>query len=355
MIMQDVKTITIDLKERSYPVFIGKGLLADIGVLLQPHLRGKAFVVSDENVAPLYLKNVAKALNAETIVIPAGEPSKCWQTVQTVTDAVLEKGCDRRSALISLGGGVVGDITGFCASILERGIDFIQIPTTLLAQTDSSVGGKTAIDTRAGKNLIGTFYQPKAVVVDTDTLKTLPRRQILAGYAEVAKYGLIKRANFWEWLEQNGEKVAALDDAALSYAVEQSILTKAQVVIADEREETGERALLNLGHTFGHAFEAASQMKILHGEGVAAGCVYAAKLSEKLGLSHLAPRIAAHFEKIGLPVKFDGYETAGLIALMRKDKKALSNRLNFVLPTAVGQARVVKDVAESDVVSVLEE
>ena len=353
--MQDVETLTIDLKERGYPVFVGKGLLTDIGGLLKPYLRGKTFVVSDENVAPLYLEQTAKALNAETIVIPAGEPSKCWQTVQAVTDAVLDKGCDRRSALISLGGGVVGDVTGFCASILERGIDFIQIPTTLLAQTDSSVGGKTAIDTRAGKNLVGTFYQPKAVVIDTDTLKTLPRRQILAGYAEVAKYGLIKRADFWEWLEQNGEKVVALDDAALACAVKQSVSIKAQVVIADEREETGERALLNLGHTFGHAFEAASQMKILHGEGVAAGCVYAAKLAEKLGLSNLAPRISTHFEKIGLPVKFDGYKTADLIALMHKDKKALSNRLNFVLPTAIGQARVVGNVAEADVAAVLEE
>lgn len=353
--MQDVKTITIDLKERAYPVFIGKGLLKNVDSLLKPYLRGKAFIVSDENVAPLYLERVVAALDAETIVIPAGEPSKCWQTVQAVTDAVLDKGCDRRSALISLGGGVVGDITGFCASILERGVDFIQIPTTLLAQTDSSVGGKTAIDTKAGKNLIGTFHQPKAVVIDTDTLRTLPRRQILAGYAEVAKYGLIKRADFWEWLEQNGEKVAALDDAAIAYAVEQSVLTKAQVVIADEREESGERALLNLGHTFGHAFEAASHMAILHGEGVAAGCVYAAKLSEKLGLSALAPRIEAHFRKIGLPVKVDGYPTADLIAWMRKDKKALSNRLNFVLLNAIGRACVVKDVDESAVAAVLEE
>ena len=353
--MQDVKTITVDLKERSYPVFIGKGLLDKAGALLKTRLRGKAFIVSDENVAPLYLNRAAQALDAEILVIPAGENAKCWQTVQAVTDAVLDKGCDRHSALISLGGGVVGDIAGFCASILERGIDFIQIPTTLLAQTDSSVGGKTAIDTRAGKNLIGTFYQPKAVLIDTDTLKTLPRRQILAGYAEVAKYGLIKRADFWEWLEQNGEKVVALDDGAVAFAVEQSVQTKARIVIADEREETGERALLNLGHTFGHAFEAASNMAILHGEGVAAGCVYAAKLAEKLGLSALAPRIAAHFEKIGLPVKFDGYETAGLLALIHKDKKALSNRLNFVLPTAVGQARVVKDVPESAVASVLEE
>lgn len=353
--MPDVEILTIDLKERRYPVFVGKGGLKDAAALLKQYIRGKAFIVSDENVAPLYLESAARALNAETVVIPAGEPSKCWQTVQTVTDAVLDKGCDRRSALISLGGGVVGDITGFCASILERGIDFIQIPTTLLAQTDSSVGGKTAIDTRAGKNLIGTFYQPKAVLIDTDTLKTLPRRQVLAGYAEVAKYGLIKRTDFWEWLEQNGEKVVDLNDDALAFAVRQSVLTKAETVIADEREETGERALLNLGHTFGHAFEAASNMTILHGEGVAAGCVYAAKLSEKLGLSALAPRIAAHFEKIGLPVKFDGYETAALIALMRKDKKALSGRLNFVLLKDVGRACVVKDVPESAVASVLEE
>ena len=353
--MQDVEILTIDLKERSYPVFIGKGGLKNAAELLRPYIRGKAFVVSDENVAPLYLESVARTLNAETVVIPAGESAKCWQTVQAVTDAVLDKGCDRRSALIALGGGVVGDITGFCASILNRGVDFIQIPTTLLAQTDSSVGGKTAIDTRAGKNLIGTFYQPKAVLIDTDTLKTLPCRQILAGYAEVAKYGLIKRADFWEWLEQNGEKVAALDDAAIAYAVKQSILTKARVVIADEREESGERALLNLGHTFGHAFEAASHMAILHGEGVAAGCVYAAKLSEKLGLSALSPQIEAHFRKIGLPVKFDGYPTADLIAWMRKDKKALSGCLNFVLLKDVGQACVVEDVPESAVASVLEE
>ena len=216
--MQDVKTITIDLKERAYPVFIGKGLLKNVDSLLKPYLRGKAFIVSDENVAPLYLERVAAALDAETIVIPAGEPSKCWQTVQAVTDAVLDKGCDRRSALISLGGGVVGDITGFCASILERGVDFIQIPTTLLAQTDSSVGGKTAIDTKAGKNLIGTFHQPKAVVIDTDTLRTLPRRQILAGYAEVAKYGLIKRADFWEWLEQQRPRRGTRFEKAVNYA-----------------------------------------------------------------------------------------------------------------------------------------
>lgn len=346
--------LNVSLRDRSYPIEIGAGLLDEIGEKAAPFVRGRAFVVTDDNVAPLYADKVCAALGAEKIVVKAGEGSKSLKTAEDVLETILARGCDRRTALFSLGGGVVGDLTGFCASVLERGVDFIQIPTTLLAQTDSSVGGKTAVNARAGKNLIGTFYQPKAVFIDTDVLKTLPRRQLLAGYAEVAKYGLILDADFWDFLEQNADNVLSLDEEALCFAVRRSCELKARIVAADEREETGVRALLNYGHTFGHAFEAASGFDILHGEGVAAGCVYAAGLSRKLGSDVDADRIKRHLKSVGLPVCFDSFKTSELLSLMKKDKKTVSDRLNFVCLKAIGRAEVVKDVDSRLVAEVLE-
>lgn len=347
--------VNVALRERSYPIEIGSGLLDDIGEKAAPFVRGRTFVITDDNVAPLYAGKVCAALGAERIVVKAGEGSKSLETARDVLETILAKGCDRKTALVSLGGGVVGDLTGFCASVLERGVDFIQIPTTLLAQTDSSVGGKTAVNARAGKNLIGTFYQPKAVFIDTDVLKTLPRRQLLAGYAEVAKYGLILDADLWDFLERNADKVLSSDEDALCFAVRRSCELKAQIVAEDEREETGRRALLNYGHTFGHAFEAASRFEILHGEGVAAGCVYAAKLSRRLGAGVDAQRIERHFKSAGLPVRFDSFKTSELLSLMMKDKKTVAEQLNFVCLKTIGEAEVVKNVPPRTVAEVLEE
>lgn len=358
-------SIPIDLGDRSYPIFIGSGLLQNAADFIISHVRSKkAFIITDEKVAPLYLKTVQTGLEIEgftvvPFIVPAGESSKSFARTEELVNGILEAGCDRHSVLISLGGGVVGDLGGFCASILLRGIDYIQIPTTLLSQTDSSVGGKTAINTKAGKNLIGTFHQPKAVLIDTDTLQSLDRRQLLAGYAEVAKYGLILKKDFWEWLEQNGSKVIDLDPQACLYAIEQSCRCKAEFVTADEQETKDIRALLNLGHTFGHAFEAASGMdgSILHGEGVAVGTICAAKLSVALGMLDLADmdRIMDFYKKAGLPTHFDSFNPSDLISLMMKDKKTLSSQLNFVLLKGIGEAVVVKNVSTALVEHVLKE
>lgn len=341
--------IRIGLGERSYPVYIGTGLLDRAAELILSRVRSKrAFVVTDDNVAPLYSERLEQSLTASgcdvfLFRIPAGESSKAFSKAGELLEKMLETGCDRKTFVVALGGGVVGDLAGFCASVLLRGVDLIQIPTTLLAQVDSSVGGKTAVDSRAGKNLIGTFYQPKAVLIDLDTLKTLPPRQIRAGYAEIAKYGLILRPDFWQWLEENGSKVLSLDFDACRYAVEQSCLSKAQIVERDEREETGERALLNLGHTFGHALEAQSGMdgSILHGEGVAAGCVLAARYGALKGLcpASLPDLIENHFKRNGGLISYS-YDPESLVSWMYKDKKAEGGKINLVIPTQIGSASV---------------
>lgn len=346
------RQILIGLGERSYPLFTGNGLLRNAADLIAPFVRSRnAFVITDETVAGLWLAPLEQSLREAGITfrvlrVAAGEASKSFATAGELLERMLESGCDRKTFLIALGGGVVGDLAGFCASILLRGVDFIQMPTTLLAQVDSSVGGKTAVDSRAGKNLIGSFYQPKAVIIDLDTLKTLPPRQVGAGYAEIAKYGLILRPDFWEWLEENGRKVLALDDEACRYAVEQSCKIKAEIVAEDEREETGRRALLNLGHTFGHALEAQSGMdgSILHGEAVASGCVLAARYAAATGVcdASVPERVEAHFRKTSGLVSYDG-EPDDLIKWMFKDKKTLNGRLNLVLPEKIGKAAVYEN------------
>lgn len=352
--MKGMSAVQIELGERSYPLLIGKGLLDHAGDLLRPYVRGsRAFIITDRNVETLYLTKLTDRLSAagfsvRSFVVPASETSKSFAAAEGLLEAILEAGCDRHSFLVALGGGVVGDLTGFCASVLLRGIDFVQVPTTLLSQVDSSVGGKTAVNARAGKNLIGSFHQPRAVLIDTETLYTLDSRQMRAGYAEVAKYGLISDASFWKWLEENGRDVLALDDEACRFAIERSCRIKADVVAADEKEETGRRALLNLGHTFGHAFETESGMDgtILHGEGVAAGCIAAADLSVRLRLcgAETTERIRAHFQDTSLPVSVPAYPVPALLAHMDKDKKTLDGRLNFVLLKSIGAAVLIRDV-----------
>ena len=344
--------LRIGLGERSYPVYVEAGLLKRAAGLIRPRVRSeRAFIVTDTNVAPLYAKAFERHLreagfSCRSFVVPAGESSKSFVRAGGLLEEMLAAGCDRKTFLVALGGGVVGDLAGFCASVLLRGVDYVQVPTTLLAQTDSSVGGKTAVDSKAGKNLIGTFYQPKAVLIDTDTLKTLPPRQMRAGYAEVAKYGLIADADFWEWLERNGEKVLAADEEACRFAVERSCRIKAQIVAEDEREETGRRALLNLGHTFGHALEAQSGMdgSVLHGEGVAVGCILAARYAALKGVcdAALPERTEAHFKRIGGLVPYS-WTADELIPWMYKDKKALNGRINLVLPIKIGEAAVFEN------------
>jgi len=313
------------------------------------------FIVTDTNVAPLYLAALESALTADGVrcdhvVVPAGENSKDMTCLASVLDAMLAARCERSTMVIALGGGVIGDLTGFAASILLRGVDFIQIPTTLLSQVDSSVGGKTGINTKAGKNLVGTFHQPRLVLADTDVLATLPRRELLAGYAEVAKYGLIDDRAFWDWLEQNAVPAlggGAKAEALIRHCIVTSCKAKARIVAADERE-SGVRALLNLGHTFGHAFEAETGFgaNLLHGEAVGLGMMMAFDLSARLGLAPAgdAKRVQAHLAAVGLPVKpprtgrHGPITAARLIDHMGQDKKVKDGAITFVLARGIGSA-----------------
>lgn len=360
-----MQVLNVDLAERSYPIYIGHDVL-QIFDLLKNHIKKSAIIITDETVAPLHANALEQSLrNADigilqTIAIPAGESSKSFSSLETLCNQILECGIDRHTTLIALGGGVIGDLTGFAAAILLRGIPFIQIPTTLLAQVDSSVGGKTAISTPAGKNLIGAFNQPRAVLIDLSLLDTLPDRHMRAGYAEIVKLGFINDADFFVWCEMNAAKILARDPAALEQAVLYSCRAKAAIVAEDEREETGLRALLNLGHTFGHAFEAEAGFsdKLLHGEAVALGIVQAFKLSAQLGLCSAnddAARVRAHFDAIGLPTNWRAYnfDPEKLIAHMYKDKKAENNQLNFVLADGIGKSRVVKNVSVDQVRTLL--
>ena len=358
------RMIHVDLAGRGYDIAIGPKLIDRVGALAAPLLaRPRVIIVSDETVAPLYGARVyqsfkAASIEASIVVVPAGEGSKDFDTFGRLMNALLDQKPDRKTTLVALGGGVVGDLTGFAASVLLRGVDFIQVPTTLLAQVDSSVGGKTGINTRHGKNLVGAFYQPRLVVADTDVLDTLPRRELLAGYAEVAKYGLIDDAPFWDWCEKNGAALLAGDAAKRTYAIEQSCLAKARIVAADERETTDLRALLNLGHTFGHALEAETGFgpDLLHGESVAAGMAMAFDLSAKLGLCPAADaaRVRAHLASVGLPVRLRSiggdnrrqWDAAKLIEHMRGDKKAEGGKLAFILAHGIGKAFVSREVDE---------
>ncbi len=353
-----MKTVRVGLGERSYDVVIGPGLIGRAGELMRPFLpRGRTTVVCDETVERLHGAALAAALKAQGVaasfvVMPPGEGTKSWQGLAEVSDRLLALGLDRGDVVTAFGGGVIGDLTGFAAAIYKRGIDFIQIPTTLLAQVDSSVGGKTAIDTARGKNLIGAFHQPRLVLADLDVLGTLSDREMRAGYAEVVKYGLLGDFAFFEWLEREGPRVLQRLPDALSHAVARSVEMKAEIVGADEKEAAA-RALLNLGHTFGHALEAETGYgeHLLHGEAVAIGCAQAFRFSAAQGLcpGQDARRAEAAIAASGLPVRMDqvkGFPFAAdaLLQHMGQDKKAEGGRLTFVLAERLGQAFVAKGV-----------
>ena len=348
-----MQTLTVGLGERSYPIYIGSGLLADASLLGAHIPRKRAAIVSNTTVAPLYLERLQRtlqsiAVDSVSIILPDGEEHKNSETLNTIYDALLGNRCERTTPLIALGGGVIGDMTGYAAATYLRGVPFIQIPTTLLAQVDSSVGGKTGINHPLGKNMIGAFYQPQLVLADTDTLNTLPDKELSAGLAEVIKYGLIRDLPFLEWLEQNMDKLLARDTAALQYAIERSCRNKAEVVAADERE-SGERALLNLGHTFGHAIESGMGYGVwLHGEGVAAGTIMAADLSQRLGWisAQDVARIRKLFERARLPVAGPDLGAEKYLELMGLDKKVEGGKMRFVLLKQVGRAVVQGDVPQ---------
>ncbi len=342
-----METLSVDLGERAYPIHIGPGLL-DRADLVLPHLPQKrAVIVTNTTVGPLYLARLRQTLAdadvaAEAVILPDGEAFKNWETLNLIFDALLSQRAERKTTLIALGGGVIGDLTGFAAACYQRGMPFIQVPTTLLAQVDSSVGGKTGINHPLGKNMIGAFYQPQLVLADTDTLDTLPERELSAGLAEVIKYGLIRDLPFLEWLEANMDKLLARDAAALTYAIRRSCENKAEVVAADEKE-AGQRALLNLGHTFGHAIEAGMGYgNWLHGEGVAAGTMLAADLSRRLGYIGQADvdRVATLFRRAQLPVLAPDLGEAAYMDYMGVDKKVEGGKIRFVLFKKLGEAFV---------------
>lgn len=340
-----MRTLTVPLDDRSYPIYIGPGLITDHKDLLLRHIRSKqVLVVSNATVAPLYLANVLSALSGlhvETVVLPDGEQYKTLDTTGKIFDALLEHRFSRNATLIALGGGVVGDMGGFAAACYQRGIAFIQIPTTLLAQVDSSVGGKTGVNHPLGKNMIGAFYQPLCVLADTGVLDTLDDRQLSAGIAEVIKYGLIRDLEFFNWLENNLSALLRRDQQALAFAIERSCMNKAEVVAADETE-SGIRAILNLGHTFGHAIETGCGYgQILHGEAVAIGTCQAADLSRRLGWLDDADvrRIVAIFRDAHLPVKPPReLDSKRFLDLMAVDKKNVDGKLRLILLESIGKA-----------------
>jgi 3-dehydroquinate synthase len=358
--------LNVALGDRSYEIIIGETLIENAGEHLRPLLkRPRVIIVTDEHVAPLYLATLESALDAagirhQSVTLPAGEQTKSFAPLEQLMDALLGYAPDRNTTLIALGGGVIGDITGFAASILLRGVDFIQIPTTLLAQVDSSVGGKTGINTKHGKNLVGSFYQPRLVLADIGTLASLPKRQLLAGYAEVVKYGVINDYPFFQWLEQHGTEAIAGDTQALIHIVLESCKAKAAIVGADEREG-GVRALLNFGHTLGHALEAEAGFSdtLLHGEAVAIGMVLALHLSANKGLCAMADRdrVMRHLQAVGLP-SIPGdialrWDAAKLIAHCYHDKKAMDGKLTFILAEKIGKTFISHDITKSDLDTLL--
>ncbi|MGR3436416.1 MAG: 3-dehydroquinate synthase [Shimia sp.] len=361
-------TVPVALPGRPYDVIVGGGLIAGAGGAIAPLLRRpRVAVVTDANVAALHLAPFEAAMSGAGIevvalTLPPGEATKAWGPLTQVVEWLLDQRVERRDVVVALGGGVIGDLVGFAAAILRRGVRFVQVPTSLLAQVDSSVGGKTGINTRHGKNLVGAFHQPTLVLADTDVLATLPRRDLLAGYGEVMKYGLLGDAAFFAWLEEHGPALAAGDAAARHHAVRRSVEMKAEIVLRDETEQ-GDRALLNLGHTFCHALEAATGYgdRLLHGEGVALGCALAFDLSARLGLvSQEEPqRVRAHLQTMGLrrslgEIPGDLPGAAALLDLMGQDKKVVDGRLRFVLARGIGAAFVADDVPAEAVIATLE-
>ncbi|WP_170412540.1 3-dehydroquinate synthase [Ruegeria atlantica] len=363
------QTVHVELGERSYDVEIGPNLLAQSGAMIAPLLhRPKIAVLTDENVAELHLDALRDGLASAgiemtSLALPAGEATKSWPHFERAVEWLLSEKVERRDVVVALGGGVIGDLAGFAAAVLRRGVRFVQIPTSLLAQVDSSVGGKTGINAPQGKNLIGAFHQPSLVLADTSVLGTMTQRDFLSGYGEVVKYGLLGDAEFFEWLEANGPDVSDGEMAARVRAVTRSVQMKADIVARDETEQ-GDRALLNLGHTFCHALEAATGYsdRLLHGEGVAIGCALAFELSSRLGLcSQEDPsRVRAHLRAMGMktdladiPGDLPGAEA--LVDLMAQDKKVIDGQLRFILARGIGQAFVTSDVPREAVLSVLED
>lgn len=350
-----MERITVSLDERSYPISIGAGLFNDPALLSFLSTKQKVVVISNVTVAPLYADKIfallaPHACNVSLLELPDGEQYKTLDTFNTVMSYLLEGNYSRDVVIIALGGGVIGDLVGFAAACYQRGVDFIQIPTTLLSQVDSSVGGKTAVNHALGKNMIGAFYQPKAVIIDTECLATLPAREFAAGMAEVIKYGIIYDHDFFVWLEENLDKLYALDEQALSYAIARCCQIKADVVAQDEKE-SGIRALLNLGHTFGHAIEAQlGYGNWLHGEAVSAGTVMAAKTAQLQGLinDQQVERIVSILKRANLPIHTpESMSFSDFMQHMMRDKKVLSGELRLVLPTSIGTSQVVKGVPEA--------
>ena len=354
-----VERLRVELGDRGYDILIGPGLIARAGAEILPLMRRRqAVIITDETVAkhhlaPLRASLTAQGISQHAIVLPPGEATKDLGHFGRLVDDVLACGIERGTMLVALGGGVVGDIAGFAAATLLRGVDFVQIPTTLLAQVDSSVGGKTAINTAAGKNLLGAFYQPRLVLADTDTLATLPRRELRAGYGEIVKYGLIRDAGFFEWLESKGETVCDLEPAAATRAILTSCRMKAAIVAADEREE-GDRALLNFGHTFGHALEAETGFSdaLLHGEAVALGMMLAFDFAVRLGIAtgQDSHRVRRHLTAAGLPTELSAIGLTGsaadrLVGHMGKDKKVKDGGITLILPRRIGDAFVMRDAS----------
>ncbi|MEO5363554.1 MAG: 3-dehydroquinate synthase [Magnetococcus sp. DMHC-8] len=346
--------LTVALGSRSYEIVIGSGLLPHLGARLRPLLPGKRVaIITNTTLAPLYLPAVETALRQHglvtlSILLPDGEAYKDWPTLQTIFDALIQHGCERTTTLLALGGGVVGDMTGFAAATFLRGVPFVQLPTTLLAQVDASVGGKTGINHPLGKNLIGAFYQPRQVIIDVDTLETLPARERQAGLAEVIKYGILWDAAFFARLERDLEGILRLEPRPLIDTIHTCCAIKAAIVAGDEREaETGQRALLNLGHTFGHAIETLTGYgALLHGEAVAIGMVMAADLSRQLGLCPAADveRIRHLITRCGLPVQAPRFPVESYLEAMTRDKKVLDGALRFVLVDRIGQATIRREI-----------
>ncbi|MGL5394454.1 MAG: 3-dehydroquinate synthase [Shewanella sp.] len=352
--------IQVDLGERSYPIYIGQSLMSDSETLSRYLLKKRILIVTNETVAPLYLKQVQDTMASfgeiSSVILPDGEQFKDLTHLDSIFTALLQRNYGRDSVLVALGGGVIGDMTGFAAACYQRGIDFIQIPTTLLSQVDSSVGGKTAVNHPLGKNMIGAFYQPQIVIIDTECLQTLPAREFAAGMAEVIKYGIMWDADFFRWLENNVQSLKSLDTQALVYAISRCCEIKADVVSQDETEQ-GVRALLNLGHTFGHAIEAEMGYgNWLHGEAVAAGTVLAAQTAKSLGLidESIVCRIVQLLQAFDLPIKApESMDFDSFIQHMRRDKKVLGGQIRLVLPTAIGRAEVFSQVSESTLEQVI--
>lgn len=363
------ETVHVPLGARAYDIRIGGGLLAQAGAEIAPLLaRPRVAVLTDENVAALHLEPLRAGLASEgiemvSLALPAGESTKGWPQFSRAVEWLLEQKIERRDVVVALGGGVIGDLAGFAAAVLRRGVRFVQVPTSLLAQVDSSVGGKTGINAPQGKNLIGAFHQPALVLADTDVLATLPERDFLAGYGEVVKYGLLGDADFFDWLEANGPAMAAGDAAARIRAVRRSCEMKAEIVVRDETEQ-GDRALLNLGHTFCHALEAATGYsdRLLHGEGVAVGCALAFELSSRLGLcSQEEPsRVRQHLKTMGMKcdlsdIPGDLPSAEALLDLMGQDKKVVDGQLRFILARGIGEAFVTSEVPRAAVLGVLQD